>query len=330
MPQSVTARSNRIRRSIGHHQVSQHAPAEHVVWVYAITDDLKPEQLTGLTGVGGERVRAVSEAGLTAVVGSVDARAFGEDARASLLSDLASIERLGRAHHQVIGCVAAENPVLPLRLATIYPSDQTVRTLLGRSSAEFAVMLESFRGTEEWGVKVYLGAGEAAGPQDGQAGDEVPAPAEASSRLDDELARGADGPASPADAVASEGDGLASPDDGPASLEDGPASVDDGLAGLDDGPMGPMPNRDDAEACASVIDRALSGIAVAARRQEAAGPCFDGPDRWLVLNAAYLLNSDRAAEFAAVARALARTHDGLRADLTGPWPPYSFADLHQP
>jgi gas vesicle protein GvpL/GvpF len=91
-----------------------------------------------------------------------------------------------------------------------------------------------------------------------------------------------------------------------------------------------MPSRDDAEACASVIDRALSGIAVAARRQEAADPRFDGPDRWLVLNAAYLLNSDRAAEFAAVARALTRTHEGLRADLTGPWPPYSFADLHQP
>jgi len=316
MPQSVTARSNRVRRSIGHHQVSPHAPAEHVVWVYAITDDLKPEQLTGLTGVAGERVRAVSEAGLTAVVGSVDARAFGEDARASLLSDLASIERLGRAHHQVIACVAAENPVLPLRLATIYPSDQTVRTLLGRSSAEFAVMLESFRGTEEWGVKVYLGAGEAAGPHDGRAGDEVPAPPEASSSLDDELARGADGPASPAD-------GLASADDGPTSL-------DDGLASPDDGPMRPTPSRDDAEACASVIDRALRGIAVAARRQEAADPHVDGPDRWLVLNAAYLLNSDRAAEFAAVARALARTHDGLRADLTGPWPPYSFADLHQP
>ena len=316
MPQSVTARSNRVRRSIGHHQVSPHAPAEHVVWVYAITDDLKPEQLTGLTGVAGERVRAVSEAGLTAVVGSVDARAFGEDARASLLSDLASIERLGRAHHQVIACVAAENPVLPLRLATIYPSDQTVRTLLGRSSAEFAVMLESFRGTEEWGVKVYLGAGEAAGPHDGRAGDEVPAPPEASSSLDDELARGADGPASPAD-------GLASADDGPTSL-------DDGLASPDDGPMRPAPSRDDAEACASVIDRALRGIAVAARRQEAADPHVDGPDRWLVLNAAYLLNSDRAAEFAAVARALARTHEGLRADLTGPWPPYSFADLHQP
>jgi hypothetical protein len=78
------------------------------------------------------------------------------------MSDLPSIERLVRAHHQVIACVEAGEPVLPLRLATIYPDDQTVRTLLGRSSAEFAVILDSLRGTEEWGVKVYAGAADAA------------------------------------------------------------------------------------------------------------------------------------------------------------------------
>src|SRR6516162_8379325 len=162
MPQSVTARSIRIRRSLGHRHASRPGPAGQVVWVYAITDDLKPDQLTGLTGVGGEPVRAVSEAGLTAVVGSVDERTFGEEARTTLLSDLASIERLGRVHHHVIACVAAENPVLPLRLATVYPSDQTVLARLRQSSSEFTVMLESFRGTEEWGVKVYAGAGQEA------------------------------------------------------------------------------------------------------------------------------------------------------------------------
>jgi hypothetical protein len=100
--------------------------AGHVVWVYAITDSPVPDLLSGLTGVGGEHVRAVTEAGLSAVVGSVDAGTFGEQARADLMSDLPSIERLGRAHHQVIACVAAGGPVLPLRLATIYPDDQTV------------------------------------------------------------------------------------------------------------------------------------------------------------------------------------------------------------
>ena len=299
MPQMVTARSNRLRKAIGHRQAGQQVPAKHVIWVYAITDRLVPEQLNGLTGVGGECVRAVSEAGLTAVVGSVDAEAFGEQARTTLLSDLASIERLGRVHHQVIACVAAENPVLPLRLATVYPSDQTVLARLRQSSSEFAVMLESFRGTEEWGVKVYVGAGEEA------QGDQ----------------------AEPGEAVTAEGDALTSPGDGPPSPVDELASPVDELPVPEDGSAGPVPGRD-AEACAEMIDRALRGMAVATRPQAAAEPSLDGPENWLVLHAAYLLNSDRAREFAAVARALAGTHTGMRADLTGPWPPYSFADLH--
>src|SRR5438067_250898 len=161
----VMSRSSKARRVLSPHRPGQGHKAGQVVWVYAITDCLVPDQLSGLTGVAGERVRAVTEAGLTAIVGSVDAGKFGEHARPALLSDLASIERIGRAHHQVIACVATDGPVLPLRLATVYPDDQTVRSLLGRSSAEFSVMLESFRGTEEWGVKVYLGA--ATDPREG-------------------------------------------------------------------------------------------------------------------------------------------------------------------
>jgi hypothetical protein len=253
MHQSVTARSNRVRRALSRRQARQHVPAGHVVWVYAITDSPAPDLLSGLTGVGGEQVRAVTEAGLTAVVGSVDAGTFGEQARADLMSGLPSIERLGRAHHQVIACVAAGGPVLPLRLATIYPDDQTVRSLLGRSSAEFAVILDSLRGTEEWGVKVYAGAEDAASPQAAQAGP--------------------------------------------------------------------------AEAFAEMIDRALAGIAIASRHFTAAQePGFGDSRKCLVLNAAYLVLSDRAGEFTTVARALARGYQGMGTGLTGPWPPYSFAD----
>ena len=291
MPQSVTASGSRLSRALGHRQPSERAPDGHVVWVYAITDDLKPGQLTGLTGVAGEPVRVVTEAGLSAVVGSVDARVFGDEARASLLSDLASIERLGRAHHEVIACVAAQSPVLPLRLATVYPDDPTVRGLLAGGSAEFTATLESLRGTEEWGVKVYLGP---AGQAPDGAADAVTAPQDAVPGLDAEPFLGADGPSPPGGS-----------------------------------PAKAAPDRNDVEACAEVIDRAFSGIAVAARREPAADPRYDGPEQWLVLNAAYLLNSDRAGEFTAVARALARVHEGLRADLTGPWPPYSFAELRQ-
>jgi gas vesicle protein GvpL/GvpF len=255
MHQSVTARSDRVRRALRARQARQHVPAGRVVWVYAITDDIAPDLLTGLTGVGGEPVRAITEAGLTAVVGSLDAQVFGDQARASLMSDLPRIERLGRAHHQVIACVAADGPVLPLRLATVYPDDRTVRTLLGQSSAEFTVILDSFRGTEEWGVKVHLEPEEGGNPVDR------------------------------------------------------------------------MPTAQDAEVIAETIDRALTGIAIASRHYAGPDPRFASSGKCLVLNASYLVLSERAGEFTTVARALTRAHQGIGAGLTGPWPPYSFADV---
>jgi hypothetical protein len=222
------------------------APAgSRVVWVYAITDDLGPGQFAGLAGVGGERVRAVAEAGLTAIVGSVEARAFGEDALASLLDGLDNIERVGRAHHQVIARAAAGGgPVLPLRLATVYPDDDTVRALLARRRGEFASLLARFRDTVEWGVQVY-------GPVDQQGG---------------------------------------------------------------------------ADALADTIDWVLADIADASHRQPAEDPRYARGPEHMLLSAAYLLRGDRAPEFVAAAHALAGGRDGVRADLNGPWPPYSFVD----
>jgi hypothetical protein len=45
----------------------------------------------------------------------------------------------------------------------------------------------------------------------------------------------------------------------------------------------------------------------------------------MILNAAYLLDSAHGEDFAAAVAALAGQHPGLRIELTGPWPPYSFA-----
>jgi hypothetical protein len=222
-----------------------------VVWVYAITDQLSPGRLTGLTGVGGELVRPVSEAGLTAVVGTVAAQAYGEEALASLLGGLDNIERVGRAHHRVIaGAAAGGGPVLPLRLATVHPDDETVRALLAWRRDEFAGLLDRFRNTVEWGVQIYGASG-------------------------------------PADAV------------------------------------------EQAEDVADAIDAALSEFAVDSRRQPAEDPRSTERAEWLVLNSAYLLrtpSADMAAEFTAVAHTLTGAGVGMRAEVNGPWPPYSFVD----
>jgi hypothetical protein len=47
----------------------------------------------------------------------------------------------------------------------------------------------------------------------------------------------------------------------------------------------------------------------------------------MVLNGAYLIDEDRTHEFVAMAAALDDRHPALRLELTGPWPPYSFATI---
>jgi hypothetical protein len=58
---------------------------------------------------------------------------------------------------------------------------------------------------------------------------------------------------------------------------------------------------------------------------------LSGRSESMVLNAAYLLHDDRAADFASAVAALGDQHPRLRLELTGPWPPYSFTaqDLEQ-
>jgi gas vesicle protein GvpL/GvpF len=238
-------------------------PAHRAVWVYAVTASLDPTQLAGLTGVGGQPVRVVRMAELAAVVSSVDTAVFGEQQLRHLLGDVSNIELIGREHNQVVESVAAEGPVVPLRLATIYPDDVTIRALLAERYGELAGLLRSFRGAQEWGVRVY---------------------------------------------VQPWGDTAASP-----------------ATDVTDLPVW-EPRWQQAEACAENIDRELTGLAITAKRHSAPDPRYGDVEGWMVLNAVYLLSSERAAEFGETVQQLADEHATLRADVTGPWAPYSFAD----
>jgi hypothetical protein len=106
-----------------------------------------------------------------------------------------------------------------------------------------------------------------------------------------------------------------------------------------------------AVACAERLHAALGEIAVAARRHRPQDPQLSGRKEWMVLNGAYLVEEDRAAEFAGAVAAFrdaaefagSGTADrgtdegtdegmgidmqidmGMDVELTGPWAPYSF------
>lgn len=74
----------------------------------------------------------------------------------------------------------------------------------------------------------------------------------------------------------------------------------------------------------------LSGLAVAARRHRPQDPQLSGTDEQMLLNAAFLVDDERAEKFRSDAQRLAQTSAPARLVLTGPWPPYSFATVDEP
>ncbi|MEU2253767.1 GvpL/GvpF family gas vesicle protein [Nocardia xishanensis] len=81
----------------------------------------------------------------------------------------------------------------------------------------------------------------------------------------------------------------------------------------------------DAAERADRIHELLVRQAAAGRRQPVTDPVLNGRRDWMVLNGTYLVDDDRADEFASAVKDLENRFAGIRLELTGPWPPYSFA-----
>lgn len=80
---------------------------------------------------------------------------------------------------------------------------------------------------------------------------------------------------------------------------------------------------------ADEIHTVLLRLAEAATRHPPQDPQLTGKRAWMVLNGAYLVGEARTEEFAAKVRALDAELPGMWLELTGPWPPYSFAGTGQ-
>lgn len=126
------------------------------VWVYAVAHDAAPPFTGGLIGVGGGTMRPLTAAGLMVIGGSVPQSEFGEAALRQNLEDLDWLERTARAHHEVIETVAKERPVVPMRLATVYSSDEAVAGMMRERAADLRQALTRLTGRSEWGVKAHV------------------------------------------------------------------------------------------------------------------------------------------------------------------------------
>jgi hypothetical protein len=242
-------------------------------WLHGVVRDAEPAELAEIVGMDGGPVRAVSAAGLVAVVSTAPLNEYGEQPLRRNLEDLAWLERAARAHHEVVAALARRGAVVPARLATVHSDDGRVAASLAARRDELGATLDRLTGRGEWGVKGYL-VPEAAAPA-----------------------------AEPAD-----GGGV-----GTAYLRRRRAQL-----------TAREVRQQAADAAADAVHAALCELAVAGRRHAPQDRRLSGAVAPMVLNGAYLVDLTALDDFTAQVGALAGRHPGLRLELTGPWPPYSF------
>ena len=131
---------------------------EHATYVYAVGDALPSDSdvFLDLRGVDDARVRTISEGALAAVVSDVDPVRFGDKSLQTSLEDLSWLQQTALAHNTVLAALAAEYTVAPLRMATVYNDDDSVRATLRTNAEAFSAVLARVRGRSEWGVKGFV------------------------------------------------------------------------------------------------------------------------------------------------------------------------------
>jgi hypothetical protein len=147
-------------------------PAGELGWyVYGVVaadvTELPPE-LRGVEAI--HPVTAVQHGGLRAVTSQVPLAEFDEDELRDRLTDLDWVERTARAHEDVLDRLCDQTTVIPLRMCTVYRTEDGVREMLGREAATFSQALNELAGKLEWGVKVFGDPDRVAPPSTADAG----------------------------------------------------------------------------------------------------------------------------------------------------------------
>lgn len=270
--------------------MTEHSPRASdttALYVYAVCRAEGSPALDGVCGVArDEPLRTLPLGSLTAIVQTVRAAEFTDEAWQERLTDEPELERYARAHHEVVSAVAAQAPTVPLPLATLYNAEDRAELVLGSESARFHAALERIAHHAEWGVKVYA---------TGSPGDDGGGTTQRPSR-----------PSTPGDR------GRPAPGAGRAYLE-----RKRNLQARRE------QQREESLRVAETVDTRVCRIAKASRRLRPHGPGAAGDHRVQVLNATYLVAEHRSAELELSVKDL-RESTGAGIELSGPWVPYSF------
>jgi hypothetical protein len=262
------------------------APSGDVLWAYCVLRRAEPLPVDVDGVASGARVDRVDAGDLAALVSRVPIAEFGAAPLRENLNDLAWLERVARAHEDVLERALEQSTIVPLRLCTIYESEQNVREMLEREHDTLVHALDALAGRQEWGVKLIADS--------------------------DRLAEAARSRSAEAAALEHE---LGARTGGGAymlrrRLERHVREMVDSLA---------------AEVADEVHTRLQDWTSNAVIRPPQ-NPELSGHEGQMLLNGAYLVEAERVEGLRELVAELEERHQplGARIELTGPWPPYNF------
>jgi hypothetical protein len=276
------------------------------IYVYAVTggaaeswsgalpsggiDPQRPVELLPVRFGGGEELPGE----LLAVISSVRAELFNEDAVRRGLDDRIWLAAYVLAHQQVLDAlVATGQGVIPMRFCTIYPDAVALSASLARHGAALAAELARQHGKQEWGVKQVVDI------QALQAAIGSGHPALADVAADAEIER----------------------------LRKQIAGMSAGAAFLLKKKLTNLVAERAQAIAFGVADATLRALCSAALDVVTSDLPKDRPE--VCLNASFWVETARYGEFVAQLEQLAGTFGsvGVRYELSGPWPPHHFLQL---
>jgi len=129
---------------------------DDLLWAYCVLRE-GDEHTASLPAVDGRgELERVASGGLAAVVSRVPRSEFGAEPLRDNLNDLGWLERTARAHEAVLEATLARSTLVPLRMCTLYESEDGVRRMLADRQDALLAALDGLDGRYEWAVKVIV------------------------------------------------------------------------------------------------------------------------------------------------------------------------------
>ncbi len=143
------------------------AMSSQATYLYCIVESTEPpippipeEGLAGLPETAAPRLVPLSE-GLWLVVGDAALPAFSGVEIERRLGDLAWVSACAVAHERVVAHFAALAPVVPMKLFTLFASEERAVEALLAERERLTAVLEKVAGAAEWGVRIHFDASRA-------------------------------------------------------------------------------------------------------------------------------------------------------------------------